>query len=85
MLCLTSVRAARDGLDQCANTLICLPPVVDSALEIVDVYQRKIIDLEHQVLLKPKMTAVRQREYATGRDAQCVFWTEQSFFLSQCT
>lgn len=36
--------------------------VVDSTLEIVDAYQRKIIDLEHQILLRPKMTAVRQRE-----------------------
>lgn len=37
--------------------------MVDSALEIVDAYQRKIIDLEHQVLLKAKMAAIRQREY----------------------
>jgi hypothetical protein len=39
-----------------------LSSVVDSTLEIVDAYQRKIIDLEHQILLRPKMTAVRQRE-----------------------
>lgn len=38
------------------------PLVVDSTLEIVDAYQRKIIDLEHQILLRPKMAAVRQRE-----------------------
>jgi hypothetical protein len=44
--------------------------VVDSALEIVDAYHRKIVDLEHQVLLKPKMTAVRQREYPTGSNVQ---------------
>lgn len=37
--------------------------VVDSMLEIVDAYQRKIIDLEHQILLKPKMAAVRQRKF----------------------
>jgi len=37
--------------------------VVDSTLEIVDAYQRKIIDLEHQILVRPKMTAVRQREF----------------------
>lgn len=36
--------------------------VVDSALEIIDAYQRKIIELEQQILLKPKMKAVRQRE-----------------------
>jgi hypothetical protein len=42
--------------------------VVDSALEIVDAYQRKIVDLEHQVLLGPKMTVVKQREYTTRSD-----------------
>jgi len=42
--------------------------VVDSALDIVDAYQRKIIDLEHQVLLTPKMTVVRQRKCTTGSD-----------------
>ena len=31
-------------------------------MEIVDAYHRKIIDLEHQVLLKPSMAAVRQCE-----------------------
>jgi Mg2+ and Co2+ transporter CorA len=40
--------------------------VVDSALEIVDTYQRKIIDLEQQILLKPKMKAVRQLHIISG-------------------
>lgn len=44
------------------NGFPCPSSVVDSALEIVNAYQRKIIDLEQQILLKPKMKAVRQRE-----------------------
>jgi len=40
--------------------------VVDSTLEIVDAYQRKIIDLEHQILLRPKMTTVRQLHIISG-------------------
>jgi len=65
MVCLTSVRAGRDELGSCADIFVCCPLVVDSALEIVDAYQRKIVDLEHQVLLRPKMTTVKQREYTT--------------------
>jgi len=40
--------------------------VVDSTLDIVDAYQRKIIDLEQQILLKPKMAAVRQLHIISG-------------------
>jgi hypothetical protein len=62
MLSLTSVRASEDGPDWCADGLSRRPPVADSALEIVDAHQRKIVDLQYQVLLKPTMKAVRQRE-----------------------
>jgi Mg2+ and Co2+ transporter CorA len=44
------------------NRLPCSPLVVDSTLDIVDAYQRKIIDLEQQILLRAKMKAVRQRK-----------------------
>jgi len=40
--------------------------VVDATLDIVDAYQRKIIDLEHQILLRPKMAAVRQLHIISG-------------------
>jgi len=57
----TSVRQRCDPLALWANGPPHQPLVVDSTLEIVDAYQRKIIDLEHQILLKPKMAVVRQR------------------------
>ena len=34
--------------------------VVDKALEVVDQYQANITNLEHDILLKPKMTAVKK-------------------------
>lgn len=40
--------------------------IVDSALEIIDAYQRKIIELEQQILLKAKMKAVRQLHIISG-------------------
>ena len=33
--------------------------VVDSALEVIDDYHAMILKLEHDILLKPKMTTVR--------------------------
>jgi hypothetical protein len=33
--------------------------VVDSALEVVDEYHTKILKLEHDILLKPKMKTIR--------------------------
>jgi len=68
MVCLTSVRANCGRLGSRTDIYACYPLVVDSALGIVDAYQRKIVDLEHQVLLQPKMTTVKQREYITGSD-----------------
>lgn len=37
--------------------------VVDSALEIVEEYQSKILSLEQHVLLKPSMKSVRRRTF----------------------
>jgi len=68
MVCLTSVRANGGRPGSCTDTFVCCPLVVDSALEIVDAYQRKIVDLEHRVLLQPKMTTVKQREHTTRSD-----------------
>ena len=59
--------------------------MVDSTLEIVDAYKRKIIDLEHQVLLKPTMAAVRQREYAVGSNVKGAPRTERSLSYVQYT
>lgn len=36
--------------------------VVDSALEIVEEYQSKILSLEQHVLIKPSMKSVRRRK-----------------------
>lgn len=36
--------------------------VVDSALEVVDEYHSKIMKMEHDILLKPKMKTVRFRK-----------------------
>jgi Mg2+ and Co2+ transporter CorA len=35
--------------------------VVDQAVEVVEAYQKKILKLEHDILLKPKMKSVRAR------------------------
>lgn len=37
--------------------------VVDQALEVVDEYQQKILKLEHDILIKPKMRTVRSCTY----------------------
>jgi hypothetical protein len=60
---LISVRWHDDPFALSTNGFPYLSLVVDSTLEIIDTYQRKIIDLEHQILMKPKMAAVRQREF----------------------
>lgn len=39
-----------------------LPQVVDKVLEVVDRYHDRILRLERSVLLRPKMTTVRERE-----------------------
>lgn len=61
-VCSTWVRRHAIPLVRWTDSFLCQTLVVDSALEIVDTYHRKIIDLEHQILLRPKMTTVRQRE-----------------------
>lgn len=40
--------------------------VVDRVIEIVDEFQGKILNLEHEVLLRPKMKTVRKREFTTS-------------------
>ena len=39
-----------------------VPQVVDKVLEVVDRYHDRILRLERSVLLRPKMTTVRERE-----------------------
>ncbi|KZT39492.1 hypothetical protein SISSUDRAFT_1045515 [Sistotremastrum suecicum HHB10207 ss-3] len=40
--------------------------VVDNALEVMEVYHEKILKLERQVLLRPKMSSVRQLHILSG-------------------
>lgn len=41
--------------------ILYLQLVVDQAMEVVDEYQSKILKLEHDILVKPSMKAVRYR------------------------
>ena len=40
--------------------------VVDQAMEVVDEYQNKILKLEHNILIKPKMKTVRYLHILSG-------------------
>lgn len=45
-----------------AAIYVFLSVVVDQALEVVDAYQSKILKLEHDILIKPKMKTVQSCE-----------------------
>jgi Mg2+ and Co2+ transporter CorA len=59
----TSLRNSPDG-SFLVQALLDL--IVDRAFEVVDAYQAKIIDLEHRVLLRPKMKTVRDLHILQG-------------------
>jgi hypothetical protein len=39
-----------------------IPQVVDSALEVVDAFHEKLLELERDILIKPNMKVVARRE-----------------------
>jgi Mg2+ and Co2+ transporter CorA len=59
----TSLRVSPD-----ASFLVqaLLDLIVDRVFEVVDEYQAKLIDIEHKILLRPKMNAVRDLHILQG-------------------
>ena len=49
-----------------SDYLLFICTVVDQALEVVDEYQNKILKLEHNILIKPKMKSVRHLHILSG-------------------
>lgn len=54
--------------------------VVDKAMDVVDKYHEKILALERQVLIRPKMTTVRQ----CGCLGCCHYDTQLFILILQC-
>lgn len=46
--------------------------VVDKLMEIVDEFQGRILNLEHEVLLRPSIKSVRKRESLSAPDPICL-------------
>ncbi|KAH7922677.1 hypothetical protein BV22DRAFT_1197242 [Leucogyrophana mollusca] len=59
----TGLRASADS-SMLVQSLLDL--VVDSAMEVVDAYHDKVLELEHSVLLKPNMKVVQQLHIVSG-------------------
>ncbi|KAH7911591.1 hypothetical protein BJ138DRAFT_1062811 [Hygrophoropsis aurantiaca] len=59
----TGLRASADP-SMLVQSLLDL--VVDSAMEVVDAYHEKVLELEHAVLLKPNMKVVQQLHILSG-------------------
>jgi hypothetical protein len=48
--------------------------VVDATVEVVDEYQKEIVKLEHNILLRPDMNTVRLRAYNSFHYTRLVMW-----------
>jgi hypothetical protein len=47
--------------------------VVDKALQVIDQYQTNITNLEHDILLRPKMSTVRKCSFVCSLWSYCLF------------